>query len=205
MKKLVIRFSIIILYLFVVLSIFKFDIASMIDLKSIVLVIGGTIFLSLGSMKKGLKKQDIFSIISWNAIVVSYLICFIYLFTNLSERNTGESLFLEIALNSRALLYGFIIFVVFRDDQRVNKANVIHNETKTLTAEEIYHLFIESGLTKREAEIARLARNGLSNKEIGEEMYIAESTVKKHMSHIFEKLAINSREELKEIVSARRI
>ena len=52
-------------------------------------------------------------------------------------------------------------------------------------------------LTRREREIAELAARGLSNREIAEELCITETTVKKHLSNIFEKLEINSRERLK--------
>lgn len=53
------------------------------------------------------------------------------------------------------------------------------------------------GLTKREYEVAKLAAQRLSNKEIGEILFIAESTVKSNLKIIFSKLSINSRNELK--------
>lgn len=52
-------------------------------------------------------------------------------------------------------------------------------------------------LSSRERQVAQLIRRGLSNREIGEELYISEATVKKHVSHIFEKLGIDSRKDLK--------
>lgn len=56
------------------------------------------------------------------------------------------------------------------------------------------------GLTDREAEVARLAAGGMSNREIGKELYIAEGTVKKHMTHILEKAGCGDREALAEQV-----
>lgn len=53
------------------------------------------------------------------------------------------------------------------------------------------------GLTKREIEVAKLAAFRLSNKEIAEKLFIAESTVKSNMKIIFSKLGIKSRSELK--------
>lgn len=53
------------------------------------------------------------------------------------------------------------------------------------------------GLTVREADVAKLAAQRLSNKEIAEQLFIAESTVKSNMKVIFNKLQINSRSELK--------
>ena len=52
------------------------------------------------------------------------------------------------------------------------------------------------GLTDRESEVARLAAGGMSNREIGKELYIAEGTVKKHMTHILEKAGCADREAL---------
>ena len=52
------------------------------------------------------------------------------------------------------------------------------------------------GLTDRESEVARLAAGGMSNREIGKELYIAEGTVKKHMTHSLEKAGCADREAL---------
>ena len=56
----------------------------------------------------------------------------------------------------------------------------------------------KTALTKRENEIAYLAAQGLSNKEIGKRLYISENTVKTHLKSVFRKLGINSRSLLKQ-------
>lgn len=48
-------------------------------------------------------------------------------------------------------------------------------------------------LTPRELEIARMAANGLRNKEIAAKLFITEGTVKFHLHSIYEKLAIDGR------------
>ncbi len=50
-------------------------------------------------------------------------------------------------------------------------------------------------LTERELEVLRLVAKGLSNREIGEELFIAENTVKNHVRNILEKLHLHSRME----------
>jgi two-component system nitrate/nitrite response regulator NarL len=50
-----------------------------------------------------------------------------------------------------------------------------------------------SGLTDRERQIMRLVAEGLSNKEIGRRLNIADGTIKVHLHHIFQKLEISNR------------
>lgn len=51
------------------------------------------------------------------------------------------------------------------------------------------------GLTERELGILKLVGRGLSNKQIGKELYISDRTVQAHLSNIFSKLGVNSRTE----------
>jgi DNA-binding CsgD family transcriptional regulator len=51
----------------------------------------------------------------------------------------------------------------------------------------------ELGLTNREHEILGLIAEGLSNREIGERLFVSENTVKTHSSRLFEKLSVNRR------------
>jgi DNA-binding NarL/FixJ family response regulator len=48
-------------------------------------------------------------------------------------------------------------------------------------------------LSEREHEVFRLIARGLSNAEIGKELYISETTVKTHVTHILQKLDLRDR------------
>lgn len=50
-----------------------------------------------------------------------------------------------------------------------------------------------SGLTPREHEILGLIAEGLSNREIGERLFVSENTVKTHSARVFEKLGVARR------------
>jgi LuxR family maltose regulon positive regulatory protein len=52
-------------------------------------------------------------------------------------------------------------------------------------------------LTDREMEVAKLAAKNLTNKEIGEQLYISQNTVKFYLKSIFSKFSITSRYKLK--------
>ena len=51
------------------------------------------------------------------------------------------------------------------------------------------------GLSEREIEVLVLAARGLSNRRIAEELHLAESTVKRHLANVYEKVGVRSRNE----------
>jgi DNA-binding NarL/FixJ family response regulator len=52
---------------------------------------------------------------------------------------------------------------------------------------------VPDALTKREIEILRMMANGYSNREIGKACFVAEGTVKNHISNILSKLGVRDR------------
>ncbi|WP_394618006.1 LuxR C-terminal-related transcriptional regulator [Lentzea sp. JNUCC 0626] len=59
-------------------------------------------------------------------------------------------------------------------------------------------------LTEHELTIARLAADGLTNKEIGERLHLSHRTVSTHLHRIFPKLGVTARAELKEALAEAR-
>jgi DNA-binding NarL/FixJ family response regulator len=57
-------------------------------------------------------------------------------------------------------------------------------------------------LTPAEHRVALLAADGLTNREIAEQLYVTQRTVETHLTHVFQKLDITSRSELGVLGSA---
>lgn len=56
------------------------------------------------------------------------------------------------------------------------------------------------GLTSREEEVLVLLAQGKKQSQIAEELYVATSTVKSHIKHVYQKLDVHSRKELAQLV-----
>lgn len=61
------------------------------------------------------------------------------------------------------------------------------------------------GLTERQAEVAALMLQGLPNKRIARALEVSESTVKEHISGIFQRLGVQSRMEFVALLRGRRL
>ncbi|MDE5938305.1 MAG: LuxR C-terminal-related transcriptional regulator [Lachnospiraceae bacterium] len=72
--------------------------------------------------------------------------------------------------------------------------------------EETYDRFLavmeNRALSERELEVAWLLYRGYTNRQIGESLFIAETTVKKHVSHIYQKMDVCSRKEFRGTVQS---
>lgn len=204
MKQIMTRLSAILFYIAILLYIADFQFALLWDLKSILLVLLGTLLLTAASYKRGSGREDLFFNIRFQSMSAAYLTTFVGLYTQF----TGEQILMEqviptIALSCRPLLYGFILNLLFREPPKPSSkfpAEKIHTEninTEHINAEQFSQFLTSKGLTKRETEVALLVRDGLSNKEIAKKLFISDTTVKKHISNIFEKLELTNREQLR--------
>jgi two-component system nitrate/nitrite response regulator NarL len=89
----------------------------------------------------------------------------------------------------RRVARGQKLFPLASSDQGAFREQTAGVTEKSLTA-----------LTERERQIMRLVSEGLSNKEIGRRLHIADGTIKVHLHHIFQKLEISNRTVLAALV-----
>jgi len=194
--KLIKRFFAVAAFIIVSALAFKIKLSNIFKLPDFLLLLFGTIlfYIAGNGIRNGKGKITVkFAEFGDNALLTG---CFETLIMIIGNINTDSDTILnmkifDIASNIRPLAYGFFIWLICRDGSSDTSAEA------GPTLDQYYETFSKRGLTNREAEIAVLAVKGMSNAEIAYELGIAESTVKKHMSNIFEKLGITARKELK--------
>lgn len=54
-------------------------------------------------------------------------------------------------------------------------------------------VLLSFGLTPREADVAALVAKGFSNKEVGNQLFVSEKTIKFHLTKVYKKTGLNSR------------
>ena len=59
-------------------------------------------------------------------------------------------------------------------------------------------------LTPQELQVAQMAAEGLSNREIGQKLYLSHRTVGSHLYRIYPKLGVTARWQLGEVLDAPR-
>lgn len=145
------------------------------------------------------------------ACIVTFLMNIMDMFAGGFSRSTLENVDLFVSVVT-VLISGDILFtavlilllmpVKFRLERMLISYMEEPQDSEAERAEadgqRVYFGLRAMGLTDRESEVARLAGSGMSNREIGKELYIAEGTVKKHMTHILEKTGCADREALAE-------
>lgn len=147
-------------------------------------------------------------------LVIIYAV--VFFFTLVMEWIGVADTAMKVAVNlgtlAMAALGGTLCYLIYQREQadqaRQEKMNAGESgmpeekrEEEHVIDKETYLAFARSHeLTRRETEIGLLVVHGYSNQKIAEELYISEATVKKHLTHIYEKTGAGGRKELKQAI-----
>ena len=128
-----------------------------------------------------------------------------------AERPETRIMMLTVSENTQSLLaalkagaHGYVLKGVSASELRSIVRNVAGGEayvTPTLAAELLTEFSRPrlpdsfSTLTARETDVLNLLSQGLTNRQIGEQLHLAEKTVKHHMTVILQKLHVRTRTE----------
>lgn len=125
------------------------------------------------------------------------------------EQNEKESVEIALLLTvlSLILIVSLIVIVYFYRSNKKKRFEIeIENSTIQDTLDKVVlemkelntpkNDLTDFNLTERQREIILLVKEGKTNKEIGNELFISENTVKYHLKVIYDTLKINKRSEL---------
>lgn len=168
-----------------------FDIKLLFSFRDFILVVIGSIFLTLPICKEERDKHKLWMAFKKQLTISGYLASFVLIFAEMTNPGEVGHITSMIAMCLRPGLYGFVCHLILGVEEVQEKPKEKPND---------FDLLRQLGLTTREAEIAIMINKRMSNREIAEELYISETTVKKHVSHIFEKLEIDSRNEIEDVI-----
>ena len=82
-----------------------------------------------------------------------------------------------------------------RAGESVLHPNIIARLLKRATVTAVKENTAQGLLSERESEVLRLVALGMSNKEVAEELFLSQRTVKAHLTSVFNKLNVASRSE----------
>lgn len=197
MKKMVKNLAAVIVYMLLLCGLLGMEAVLIFSPRHIGMFLLGGILLCIPYLEKRMKWADFRCVFKRNAVTAGCLETFMLIFVSMIQKGgSPEGILTDFALALRPLFYGYVCYVVLKEETE-DSGQEINKEIPDQKDEEILDL---SGLTRQERVVALLAGQGLSNREIGEELCISEATVKKHMSNIFEKLEISSRRELRNAI-----
>lgn len=205
MKKMLKNLAAVIGYMLLLCLLLKAKAILLFSPRHIGMFLLGSIILCIPYMEKQIKWRDFQRIFKRNAVIAGYLETFMLIFVSMMQGDISQGEILaDLALDLRPLFYGYVCCVVLKEE---NGDFHSEEEKELLGNEEKHGISREenagkeeldfSKLTRQEKVVAEFVKQGLTNREIGEELCISEGTVKKHLSNIFEKLEIGSRRELR--------
>ena len=126
------------------------------------------------------------------------------------QKEKSDLLTLSLLLSLLILLAGIAIFYFYKKSSKIKKVKLEMEEELEQIKQDIDfntsipngygipndHFFLENNnLTVRQKELLICMADGLSNKEIGEKLFISENTVKYHIKNIYTILGIKDRKD----------
>lgn len=206
MKRNIIGIAGLLCYMAFVGLLFDYNWILLIKPKPFLSILTGMAVLTATQYEKGNTREDIYVSLKWNLMFASFLTTLITAFSSLSSVAIAAENSRNIAEALLPMLYGSMLYlmleIVFRDS-REDKAReageaegAVHEIASAVIAEQVFR---ELGLTNRECHVTLKLLGNMSNKEIAAQLYISETTVKKHIQNIYQKFGATDRTSFREL------
>lgn len=166
------------------------------DLRTmLILVLATFILVVLGVNNWKVRLTDRFRM---HLFMVATLLMVLEVFETLANIGDYSQLLNELTLDMKPLVFAMCIYLPVKNilEQISDEYTTKVIEESKITSKQDQLTPQKPNLTRRETEIFDLLIMDLSNKEIGEKLYISEATVKKHAQNIYKKSLASNRKEL---------
>ena len=123
----------------------------------------------------------------WKIVIGFGILCtaLLILFQIAELRMIKSDANLQIVIAILAVVF-FCLGLIFRKKLEVKPTAVSNDSTTHLS---------NIGISKRELDVLAELVTGASNKEIGDKLFLSESTIKSHLSSIYSKMEVRNRVE----------
>ncbi len=194
MKKRLGFISAFVLYLAMLTVLMRFDLTLMIQPLPLACVAAGIVILTLFRYKKGMPLRRVLKFARWNALFSGALISLLSLLSAISKGAVNTAVLLR---NIVPLIYGMIVYMFFSLVLSFTKSDrgTDSGTNDLLNTETALPVFRQKGFSERECHVALKLLEGLPNKQIASQLYISESTVKKHIQNLFRKCGAADRHD----------
>jgi DNA-binding CsgD family transcriptional regulator len=184
------------IYFTMILLLFQLDFKILLRPLDMFLVASGMVILSLSQYRSGWKLADFMSKLKSNALLAGALSS---VFMVLGSQELNLTFFSVYLLPS---VYGTLIYLCF-DFLEKSDSHVTASQSTSPSMPKDWQspgyltpYLISQGLSQRECHVAIKLIQGDSNQDIAAQLFIAESTVKKHLQNIYRKLEVSNRQDL---------
>ncbi|NLV35847.1 MAG: helix-turn-helix transcriptional regulator [Clostridiaceae bacterium] len=208
MKRQYYRLLGLLLYILLLSVLMGFDWAEMVRPIPLISVILGILILTLAQHKSGMGRYEVLTHAQWNSFMAGIIASLLSLLSGFSLDEAKPISIHMLADGVIPLIYGSIIYIVIGllNPDQVQQSNETDNP---MTGSEQLNntiiplsdplkansILLAKGFTPRECHVAFKLIENISNKEIAEQLYISEATVKKHVQNMFKKCGANDRRE----------
>lgn len=188
MKKNLINILTIILFVILLLWMVDFRVLDIFDMKIMLVMLLSIGLLTVTSYKKS--NTDFKSLFAYQTILTSIFATSLLYLQELSKTSD-----LDFFIPLQPILYGIMYYII------VSIYLSLRDNFESDPTDNLSILENNYGLTAREVAIAKELLKGKSNKEIASSLFIAESTVKKHVQNTFRKMEVSNRQEFKDLLN----